>query len=52
MHMRRGLHMVSFWDGCKLHNDGSPFYDVNLFSNQKKMNIFVKELKLIGYTPE
>ena len=32
---------------CKLHEDGSKFFDIAIFSNKKNMNLFVRQLKTI-----
>ena len=42
-------YLVSFHDGKKFHNDGSPFYDVRKFKNKTEMNDFVKSLDKKGY---
>jgi hypothetical protein len=42
-------YLVSFHDGKKFHNDGSPFYDVRTFKNKTEMNDFVKSLDKKGY---
>ena len=46
----RVKHLVNFHDGIKTHRDGSPFIDVRLFSNKKKRDAFINELKAAGYT--
>ena len=40
---------VNYHDGEKAHSDGSPFYDIALFSNKKAFMLFVKRLKQDGY---
>ena len=35
---------VSFHDGQKTHSDGSPFFDVRIFKNKRKMDNFVSGL--------
>lgn len=42
-------YVVSFHDGQKTHRDGSPFFDVKIFKNKKKLNAFLKELHALGY---
>lgn len=42
-------YVVSYHNGEKKHADGSPFYDVMIFSNKKKMNEFIKLLKQNNY---
>jgi len=41
--------VVNYYDGIKKHNDGSPFYDIAIFSNRIKLKEFLKELKNKGY---
>ena len=43
-------YVVSFWDGVKAHKDGSPFFDIRVFSNKRKMQQFVRDLERAGYT--
>ena len=41
---------INFHDGESTHrSDGSPFYDICIFSNKAKMQKFVKELQEKGY---
>ena len=40
---------VNFHDGVSTHNDGSPFFDIALFSNKKKKNTFIEGLINDGY---
>lgn len=44
----RSKYIVNFHCGAK-HKDGSEFWDIRIFSNKKKMNTFIKELKTEGY---
>ena len=44
--------VVNYCDGVKKHNDGSPFYDIAIFSNRIKLKEFLKELKNKGYIKE
>lgn len=37
-------YLVSYHDGIKKHDDGSPFFDIRCFSNKKKLNKFTREL--------
>ena len=43
-------YVVNFHDGVKTHDDGSPFFDVRIFSNKKKMDAFIKS-DLKNYAP-
>ena len=45
-------HVVNYHDGNKTHRDGSPFYDLRCFSNQKVAAAFVKSLEADGYRPK
>lgn len=40
---------VNYHDGVKAHRDGSPFYDIALFSNKEALAAFLKTLKQSGY---
>lgn len=40
---------VSYYNGKKKNADGSKFYDFKTFSNRKKRDEFIKELKQKGY---
>ena len=42
-------YLLNFHDGIKTHIDGGAFYDINCFSNKKKLNAKIKELELLGY---
>jgi hypothetical protein len=42
-------HSVSFHDGIKVHKDGSPFFDLQIFSKQKEKEKFIRNLENIGY---
>ena len=48
--IRRGFHVVSFYDGVKSHSDGSPFYDARTFKNYKDAVKFENSLRAAGYT--
>ena len=45
----RSRHIVNYHDGVKTHSDGSPFFDIAIFSNQRKLNAFVSRLRRSGY---
>jgi hypothetical protein len=45
-------YLVNFHDGVKTHRDGSPFYDIRLFSNKRKRNQFLAQLRRDGYTEQ
>ena len=42
-------YVVNYHNGEKFYPDNSRFYDIALFSNRRKMNSFIKELKSEGY---
>ena len=52
MNVGRAKYVVNFHDGIKTHKDGSPFYDIALFSNKDVFNRFVRGLKEEGYAEE
>ena len=45
----KAKYTVNFFDGVKKHKDGSAFYDIEIFSNKKKLELFIKTLKKDGY---
>ena len=48
----KAKYVVNFHDGEKKHNDGSPFYDIAIFSNKKELNKFVNSLKAENYVEQ
>ena len=46
----RCKYVVNYHNGIKTHKDGSPFYDIDIFKNKKKLDACIKNLKLEGYT--
>lgn len=46
----KARYVVNHHDGFKRHKDGSPFFDINLFSNRAKMKKFIRDLERRGYT--
>ena len=42
-------YVVSFHDGIKTHKDGSPFYDVKIFTTRLATTVFMAELRSKGY---
>ena len=42
-------YVVNYYDGVKKHRDGSPFINIAIFRNKKKLNAFVKGLFSQGY---
>jgi len=45
----KAKYVVSFHNGIKTHNDGSPFYDIEIFSNRNKVDSFIATLSKKGY---
>jgi len=45
----RARYVVSYHDGRKRHADGSPFYDLRIFANNRVCTQFVRALQADGY---
>ena len=45
----KARHVVSFFTGESFHKDGSPFYDVAIFSNKVSCVKFTRKLDAEGY---
>ena len=45
----RAKYLVNYHDGIKKHNDGSDFFDIEIFKNKKKLNAFIVGLVNNGY---
>jgi len=45
----RAKYTVSFHDGIKAHQDGSPFYDIAIFKNKKDLASFIAKLEAAGF---
>lgn len=43
-------YVVNYHDGVTLHDDGSRFFDIAIFSNKVKKAKFVRDLQAAGYT--
>ncbi len=43
-------YVVNYHNGTTTHTDGSPFYDVVVFSSKRKRDGFVRALCSLGYT--
>lgn len=43
-------YLLNYHDGINIHKDGSPFFDAKCFSNKKKLNKAIGELKKQGFT--
>jgi len=48
----KAKYVVNHHDGEKTHPDGSPFYDIAMFSNKRAFEAFQKALKRDGYKEE
>jgi hypothetical protein len=46
----KAKYVINYHDGVSKHKDGSKFFDIALFSNLKKFNIFKADLLMKGYT--
>ena len=42
-------YVVNYHDGVQKHNDGSPFFDIAMFSNKTKRDKFISSLLKDGY---
>ena len=49
MNIGRAKYVINYHDGVKKHGDGSPFFDIEIFSNKCKKELRVKELRQQGY---
>lgn len=45
----KAKYLLNYHDGVKTHKDGSKFNDIEIFSNKKKLEKKIKELKGEGY---
>lgn len=45
----KAKYVVNHHDGHSTHNDGSKFFGIAIFSNKRKFEKFVKELRNQGY---
>lgn len=45
----KAKYVVNHHDGEKAHRDGSPFFDVSLFTNKRKRDGFIRELTRKGF---
>lgn len=46
----KSRYSINFHNGNSTHRDGSPFFDLRIFSNRRKAEAFVKSLERDGYT--
>lgn len=44
-------HCVSYHDGAKTHQDGSPRFDLEICCNKRRLAAFLKRLHAQGYVP-
>ena len=49
LNIGKAKYVVNHHDGFKTHDDGSPFFDIAIFSNKRKRDAFIRELKAQGY---
>jgi|GEM_PF-2122869 len=45
----RAKYVVNYHNGQKQHKDGSPFFDIAIFSNKRKRDQFIRGLTADGY---
>lgn len=45
----RCKYTVNMHDGEQTHKDGSPFFGIAIFSNRRKKDRYIRELKAQGY---
>ena len=48
----KSKYTISYHDGVKKHKDGSDFFDIQIFKNQKDVDAFRKSLLSKGYVEE
>ena len=48
----KSIFVVNYHDGVKKHKDGSDFFDVQIFKNQKDLEAFKKDLVSKGFVKE
>ena len=48
----KSKYVVNYHDGVKKHKDGSDFFDVKIFKNQKDLESFKKDLVSKGFVSE
>lgn len=46
----KARYVVSFHTGAKFHQDGSPFFDIQIFTNKRDAARFTRSLDAQGYT--
>jgi hypothetical protein len=46
----KAKYVVNYHDGVKVHRDGSPFFDIAIFSSLAKKDRFVRKLESLGFT--
>lgn len=45
----KAKYLVNYHNGVTTHEDGSPFFDIAIFENKRKLKIFTDSLKCKGY---
>lgn len=46
----KAKYVINYHTVGNYHKDGSEFFDINIFTNKKKFEARIKELKAKGYT--
>ena len=49
LNIGKAKYVVNFHDGVKTYDDGSPFFDIMICSNKRKLNKFISGLRKDGY---
>ena len=45
----KAKYVVSYHDGVKKYSDGGDFFDLVIFKNKKKLEVFLRDLRNSGY---
>lgn len=48
----KSKYVINYHDGVKKHKDGSPFFDIQIYSNKRDFDNAVKLLKKAGYNED
>jgi len=46
----KAKYVINYHDGVKKHKDGSPFFDIQIYSNKRDFDKAVRLLKQDGYS--
>lgn len=45
----KSKYVINYHNGTSFHKDGSPFFDIKIFTNKTTLNLAIKELEYEGY---